>query len=143
VKETGDAIREERGTRAVGRASGEAVSTVAKEAAKKNKIAHLLHMRDREHMQEATIDGVLTGTSGLSKTGAAVLRKHGRRERNGGRHQGGKGDACRWKGTRRGSQHGREKAAKKNKTAHLLHMQDRERTREATNDGALTGTLGL
>jgi hypothetical protein len=80
VKETGDAIREERGTRAVGRASGEAVSTVVKEAAKKNKIAHLLHMRDREHMREATIDGVLTGTSGLSKTGAALLRKHGRRE---------------------------------------------------------------
>ena len=107
AKETGDAtvaVRKERGTRAIGKASGEAVGTGAKEAAKKNKITHLLHMRDREHTWKVTNDRVLTGTSGLSKTGAAVLRKHSHCERSGGRYQGGKGDAHRWKGKRRGSQ---------------------------------------
>ena len=106
------AIRKERGTRAVGKASGEAVGMGAKEAAKKNKITHLLHMRDREHTWKATNDRVLTGMSGLSKTGAAVLRKHSHCKRSGGCYQGGKRDARCWKGKRRGSQHGREGSSK-------------------------------
>jgi diadenosine tetraphosphatase ApaH/serine/threonine PP2A family protein phosphatase len=132
-------------TRVVGKAHGETVSTGAKEAANKYKVAHLLHTQGRGRLREATNDGVPTGPPGLSKAGAAWLRKRGRRDRNGGHSRKRKGDAARVVGKACGEavSEGPKEVANKSKVAHVLHMHDRERMQEATNDRALAGTSCL
>jgi hypothetical protein len=80
----------------------------------------------------------------LSKMGAVEPRKRGIMNETGDSRER-KGDATRVVGRANGEavSEGPKEVAKENKTAHMLHMQDRERTWRATDDGALTGALGL
>jgi hypothetical protein len=88
-------------------------------------VTHLLHAPDREHMREATNDRALMGMSGLSKMGWWGRENLVVASKMGG-SWGRKGSATRVVGKARGEtvSTGAKEAANKNKTAHLLHMQD-------------------